>query len=220
MERIMTKNPDFLEMFRSAASSGNITLGECSFTKKEYIFRQGDEGSGVHIVISGLVKSSMLSENGKDTMVALFGPGEPMGELEFFLKEPMLCSVFALENVRTLYADHATMSRLLKVSAGLGSAFAGVLASRLKRSSLRMQTALVFPLEYNLLKAIITRFDSPFIEGSAIHKSELAEYLGGTERHLNRILRELAEQGVITLSGANITAVNKSKARSIIQAWV
>ncbi len=204
------------ELLTDAASKCRLPVKEKIFEKGEYLFDQDDEAGGVYFILEGLVKSCILSENGKEVLIAISGPGEPIGDMEYFLCEPVSCSVIALERVRCLYAPRRMMETALQVSPSLCIALARVLAVRLRRSSLRVNAHLLFSLEYNLVKTVLTRFDSALPEKRTILRSELAEYLGGTERHLNRVLKGLAVKGILALSGPRIECVDAVKGRALL----
>ena len=54
------------------------------FNKGEAIFFEGDDGNGFFVVVDGLVKIFKLSTEGKEQILHIFGPGEPLGEVSVF----------------------------------------------------------------------------------------------------------------------------------------
>ena len=116
------------------------------------------------------------------------------------------------------------MTRILSIEPELGTAFAGLLARRLFRSSKRMSTSIVYPLEYNLLQALLARLHGherigPIEDAMEYNpdirpllRKELAEYLGHSERHINRILHELVHERIVTVDGQVILGVDKTGA--------
>ncbi len=51
------------------------------FAPGEFVYRMGDRASSVYFLRSGLVKSSVVSEGGKEFVLHLHKPGEIFGEL-------------------------------------------------------------------------------------------------------------------------------------------
>lgn len=179
----------------------------------------------VLLITEGLAASRMLLANGKEVLIAIHGHGVTLGDLEYFtLGTPAACEVKALEDSRCMAVDYPTMARMLRVEPGLGEAFAGLIARRLYRSSRRMSTSIAYPLEYNLLQALLARLDGHqplgLIEDAMdysldlrpLTRKDLAEYLGHSERHINRVLRALAEEGIVSLDSQMIHAVEKERA--------
>ena len=61
------------------------------------IFHQGDDASGVHLLISGRVKITTTTAAGKEAILALRGPGDSVGELGAITHDTRSSAVRALE---------------------------------------------------------------------------------------------------------------------------
>lgn len=53
--------------------------------KGTVVYHQGDDGQSVYFLKQGLIKTSLLSEDGKEQILRLYKPGEVFGELCFCL---------------------------------------------------------------------------------------------------------------------------------------
>ena len=73
------------------------------FKRGESIFSEGDEGSGLYVVISGRVKIFKLSVEGKEQILHIFGPGEPFGEVAVFTGKRFPAHAEALEETRAFF---------------------------------------------------------------------------------------------------------------------
>ena len=62
------KQPFFLESFLSQADGGRT---KAKYRKNETIFRQGDSADAVFYIIDGKCKVTVVSEKGKEAVVAL-----------------------------------------------------------------------------------------------------------------------------------------------------
>src|SRR5512139_171646 len=67
------------------------------------IFSAGDEASGFYVVVSGKVKVFMLSPDGKEQILHIFGPGEAFGEVPMFAGDQFLASAEPLEKSRLFF---------------------------------------------------------------------------------------------------------------------
>jgi predicted acylesterase/phospholipase RssA/CRP-like cAMP-binding protein len=76
---------------------------------KDYLFRQGDPGDEMYIVISGLLKVTITDENGADVCVADIGHGEPVGEIQFLTGGTRTAGVFAQQDTRLLAFNRESM---------------------------------------------------------------------------------------------------------------
>ena len=51
------------------------------YRRGQLIFSEGDDGIGFYVIISGRAKIFKLSLGGKEQILHIFGPGEPIGEV-------------------------------------------------------------------------------------------------------------------------------------------
>jgi len=194
----MILDDDLLAVFTGAADKAGIRLEERSFGKGMRLFEPGRPLGGVYMLTGGLAASRALLENGRELLIALHGRGDTIGDLEYCMGGPAICGVDALEPATALWADSASLDRMVAADHRLPLAFARLLAVRLYRSSQRLSVGVAYPLEYCLLKAVLARLDAP--DGiRPLSKRDLAGYLGHTERHVNRLLRDLESAGVLSV---------------------
>lgn len=196
-----------------AAKRAGVRLATRSYSRGETLFSAGEAIGGLHVLDSGLVASRSLLENGREVLVAINGPGDTLGDLEYCLGGGALCAVSVLEDAETIWAGLGELDRMVRLDYRLPLAFARILAQRLHRSSQRLAAGLAYPLEYCLLKALLGRLDSPDAERPILRR-ELAGYLGHTERHVNRLLRALEAAGIVLAEGSVVALASPEAARA------
>jgi len=76
-------------------------VSEAEFVEGQVLFRRGDPGDALHIIVGGVVQVS-VGEDDEDTVIAVFGPGECVGELSLIDGRPRSATVEALEEVHTV----------------------------------------------------------------------------------------------------------------------
>jgi CRP/FNR family transcriptional regulator, cyclic AMP receptor protein len=103
---------------------------ERSVPRHGRLFYQGDPGTGLFVVASGLVKLVVTSEDGEEMVLITLGPGEALGELSVVDGGPRPASAEALEPTVVLMItrqvllelaarDRAVIEALLQVLGGL-----------------------------------------------------------------------------------------------------
>ncbi|PKL24415.1 MAG: hypothetical protein CVV47_08160 [Spirochaetae bacterium HGW-Spirochaetae-3] len=203
----MIGGDDLIAVFRGAADLAGVRLDERSFGKGERLFDSGYSLEGVYMLTGGLAASRTLLENGRELLIALHGRGDTIGDLEYCMGGSAICGVEALEPTTAFWADSVSLDRMVAADYRLPLAFARVLAVRLYRSSQRLSVGVAYPLEYCLLKAVLARLDAPD-DGRPLSKRDLAGYLGHTERHVNRLLRDLEYAGILSVDGGVVSVAD------------
>ena len=85
---------------------------EASFGAGETVFRAGDPGGVMHVVLSGRVEVSIVDDDRRRVVLHSLGPGEIFGELSLFDGEPRSATVDTVEPTRTFLIDREDLERL------------------------------------------------------------------------------------------------------------
>src|SRR6476469_4245527 len=104
------KQPFLLESFLSHADGGRT---KAKYRKNEIIFRQGDSADAVFYIMDGKCKVTVVSEKGKEVVVALHEEGEFFGEGCWAGQPRRLATVTAITMSEIMRFDKAAMVRAL-----------------------------------------------------------------------------------------------------------
>ena len=104
------KQPFVLESFLSRADGGRT---KAKYRKNEIIFRQGDSADAVFYIMDGKCKITVVSEKGKEAVVALHEKGDFFGEGCLTGQPRRLATVTAITASEIMRLDKATMVRVL-----------------------------------------------------------------------------------------------------------
>ena len=135
MDDVLRTAPLFRELDDEAASALRASMSEVVLSRGDVLFREGDEGDRVYVVIRGKVKLGRTAPDGRENLLALLGPGQMFGELSLFDPGPRSATVTAVTDTTLLGLGHADLLPWLtgrpEVARGLLLQF----AQRLRRSN-------------------------------------------------------------------------------------
>jgi len=141
------------------------------FNQGELIFSEGDEGLAFYVVLSGRVKIFKLSMDGKEQILHILGPGEPVGEVAVFAGKSFPANAVALEDRRfTSMIENLSLKEV-----------PGRLAAYLLYLSESHQSADKLTLD--------------------ISKGQLSNLLGTIPETLSRILTKMSKAGLVKTEG-------------------
>jgi CRP-like cAMP-binding protein len=86
------------------------------------IFRRGEAGEGMLLVLDGLVRLHLASAAGRELTLGLAGPGEPVGEIALIDSGPRSADATAPPPVRTLLFRHADAAAIIASDATVAGA--------------------------------------------------------------------------------------------------
>jgi CRP/FNR family transcriptional regulator, nitrogen oxide reductase regulator len=84
------------------------------FSRGEMIFEQESASDAFYAITAGRVKIFKMMPNGKDLILEVFGPGDPLGAVAAYLGRPFPASASALEDTTCVLIPRADFFRLLE----------------------------------------------------------------------------------------------------------
>ena len=99
------------------------------------IFSKGDAGQGLLAVLSGVVKISVPSEDGKEIVLNLIGPNEIFGEIALLDGGPRTADATALSQCELLLLDRRDVLPILMEEPAVSIKLLEVVSWRLRRTS-------------------------------------------------------------------------------------
>nr|WP_299382338.1 Crp/Fnr family transcriptional regulator [Allomuricauda sp.] len=183
-------NPELAAYIHKLWSSRDYSIQEMDFNAKTIIFEQDKRYGKVYVIREGMAKCYISDENGKDFIQEFLGPGMEFGELEVFDNLTTICSVEAIQNLKTFTMSHQTYQQLLATDSQFNTLVIKALANKIRYKAPRHSYQHSYPIEDNLLR--LKKQFPEFTE--VIPKKDIANYIGITPRSLNRALRELKDK--------------------------
>jgi CRP/FNR family transcriptional regulator, nitrogen oxide reductase regulator len=110
-------------IFSRLSQSDRHTIAEVSrvqdFGKGETIFEQQSPSDAFYAIVSGRVKIFKMMPNGKDVILEVFGPGDPLGAVAAYMDRPFPASAMALEATTCVIIPRPAFFRLLESNPSL-----------------------------------------------------------------------------------------------------
>jgi CRP/FNR family cyclic AMP-dependent transcriptional regulator len=186
------------------------------FAEGARIFEKGDPGLSLMLVLEGVVKISIFSDEGKEVVLNLIREGEILGEIAILDGEKRTADAWALRGLTLLVIDRRDFMQVLASEPMLGARLLKVLSDRLRQTSQQVEEISFVDPRYRLAKSILRL---AAVQGVLQHpepritmtQKELGQMIGLSRESTNRQLREWAETGLISLEkgGFRIRAVER-----------
>lgn len=169
-----------------------------TFKRREMLSRMGDPVERFMLICEGRAKLLISSDEGKDLLLAFTRPHEILGDLEFFAPGNSTVSIRAVTECRALSIDLAEFRRLAGGSQKLLKVLGRSVAFKLRRSNSKLSVNILYPLRERFasyLFGLVSGTDRDDIRGDSL--MDMADLLGTSYRHLNRIVSQMAEEGLL-----------------------
>ena len=199
-KRLKTFDP---QTFLATVGRGKTTL---SIGKKKVIFSQGDAADAVFYIQEGKVKITVVSQQGKEAVVAILEPGDFFGEACLSSLTIRLATATALVASTIVRIEKTAMIRVLHDAPAFSALFLAYVLSR----NLRIEEDLVDQLFNSsekrlarvlLLLAHIGKERKPEPALAKISQETLAEMIGTTRSRVSFFMNKFRKLGFIEYNG-------------------
>src|SRR3990172_3975391 len=158
------------------------------YEKADTIFREGDAPDFLFTIVSGRVKVVKMIPSGKEVILEIFGPGDPVGAVVAYEGRPYPASAVAVERTVCILVRRADFFGLLERYPSLVRGFLVGMALRIVELTRRIPEVAGGRVE--------TRFAHLFLK--------LSDRMGRTERGGSFIPMPLSRQDLADLTGTTI----------------
>ena len=184
---------------------------ERSYPRHGRLFYQGDPGSGLYVLASGLVKVIVTSEDGEEMVLVTLGPGDAFGELSIVDGGPRSASAEALEPTVALVITREVLLDLATRDSGLTDALLRTLGALLRRLTEQASDLVFLDLPgrmAKLLAMLAAERGTETPEGieldANLTQTDLAGMVGASRQSVNQILQGFARRGYLQVRGRRI----------------
>jgi CRP/FNR family transcriptional regulator, cyclic AMP receptor protein len=174
------------------------------------ICSKGDPGNSLFAVISGTVKISTSSADGRSAIFNLIGPGEIFGEVALLDGLARTADATANTNCEVFVIDRREFIPFVKSQPALAMKFIELLCKRLRWTSDQVEQVILQNLPGRLASALI-RLTGKHKSGGgaiAITQQEISEMVGMTRESINKQLRVWAARDWVRLEHGAIVVLD------------
>lgn len=185
---------------------------EKKFGKGETIFFEGDEADGFYIVSSGQIKVFKMNPMGKEHILHIFGPGEPVGEVPVFSRQPFPANAEAIIKSSTFFFPRKDFVTLIEKNPSIALNMLAVLSRRLRQFATQIENLSLKEVPARLagyLLYMAKEQENHDVVKLPVSKGQLASLLGTIPETLSRIFARMSEEGLIQVEGRSITILDR-----------
>jgi CRP/FNR family transcriptional regulator len=180
--------------------------------KQRVLFRIGDEGRSVVLILQGYVKLSTTAANDREIVLEIAGPGTIFGELAVLNGSPRQADATCLTACRVVAIDGAAFRNALARTPAAMFAAVRLLSERLSAVTARGVDSVSLPAPARLAKALLhlaglrsERLSDGVHIGFQLSQRELGAMTGLIRESINKHLGALRAAGWIELTGSSVT---------------
>ena len=181
----------------------------------DILFHEGDPGDRLYVIREGKIKLGRRSNDGRENLLAILGPGEMFGELSLFDPGPRTATASVVADAVVMELAHAELVAWLKDTPAVAGHLLQALARRLRRTNEALADLVFSDVPGRVAKALLdlsTRFGEPVDEGVRVAhdltQEELAQLVGASRETVNKALADFAARGWVRREGRAVVLLD------------
>jgi CRP-like cAMP-binding protein len=186
-------------------------LTTAMFRKKEDIFTEGDAPEWFYIVLTGKVKVTKISHDGKEIILEIISPYDIFGGVAVLRNFPYPANAVAMEDSEILKISRKNLMRLVDRFPNLMYCIALQLGDRMKSSydtlkniALERVEARIAALLLKLGNKVGVETDAGLMIDMRLTKQDVADMVGTTVETSIRTFSKFKKEGLVTDSDGKI----------------
>jgi CRP/FNR family transcriptional regulator, cyclic AMP receptor protein len=184
-----------------------VQYRRCS--KGSFIVSQNDIGTNMFLLVSGRVKVSLASADGRELVLNHLEAPAHFGEMALVDAQPRTADVIAVTDVEVFSLDGKDLSAAIQLQPRLALSLIATLSKRLRQTISRLEdmafhdaTHRVMRVVLNIATAGLETRGTPVVQGMTHY--DIATLAGTSRETASRVISLLAREGVVTTSGRRI----------------
>ncbi len=189
------------------------------------LFRKGDPGDRLYVVLSGRISIGTASEDGKEVVFNVLGRGAVFGEIARLDGKARTADATAMAECHLLVLERKDFMPFLESHPEVAARLIAVLCERVRWVSESYEDALFMDLPARLAKRLLllaesygepaeqsgTRIEFP------LSQQELAKMTGVSREAVNKLLRAWQSEGLIAHDHSHLTILDAVRLRRLVE---
>lgn len=179
------------------------------YPKGAFILGQNEAGNAMCLLVSGRVKVSLASPEGKELVLNYIEAPGHFGEMALVDGQPRSSDVIAVTDVELFALDGKDLSSAIQLQPKLALSLIATLSRRLRHTINRLEdmafhdaTHRVMRVVLNVATAGLETRGAPVIQGMTHY--DIATLAGTSRETASRVISQLARDGIATTNGRRI----------------
>lgn len=179
------------------------------FPKEAFIIGQNEVGTCMYLLISGRVKVSLASSEGKELVLNYLEAPAHFGEMSLVDAQTRSADVIAVTDVELFALDGKDLSAAIQLQPKLALNLIATLSRRLRHTISRLEDMAFHDATHRVMRVVLNVATAGLETRGAAVVQGMTHYdiatLAGTSRETaSRVIAQLARDGIITSSGRRL----------------
>ncbi len=181
------------------------------YPKDSVIFFEHDLGDSLFMILSGRVKVTILSDDGREIILSMLSERDFFGEMSLLDNEPRSATAIAMQETEVAVLHQKDFLSIVQKRPRVLGNLLSVLSSRLRKANHQIGSLALLDVYGRVASVLLdmarengVRLKDGRISFRRPTHQEIANMIGATRETVSRMMSDLHRQGYIEISGKNV----------------
>ncbi len=181
------------------------------YPKDGVIFFENDVGEALFMIVTGRVKVTILSDDGREIILAMLSDNDFFGEMSLLDNEPRSATAIALQETEMVVLHQREFLSIVEKRPRVLINLLSVLSSRLRKANQQIGNLALHDVYGRVARILLemasedgTRLADGRVTFRRPTHQQIANMIGATRETVSRMISDLHRQGYIEISGKNV----------------
>lgn len=184
-----------------------------SFKKRQIIYDEGDSVKGIWLLLSGKVKTTKMTEDGRELLTGIFEMDDFLATNALFSDGVYLDSAVAIEDSHLVLFPNSQFEEFISLFPDVAEKFIRILSNQIREKEEHLMQ-----LAYNSVRKRIAECLLKFYRqhgnsanSVTVSRNNLAAMTGTAQETVSRTLTDFSDEGLIEKQGGTIIILNEQR---------
>lgn len=184
--------------------------------KKQVIYYEGDTANAIYLILSGSVKTTKMTDEGKELMTGVFQAEDYFGITSLFTGREYKETAEVLEDATLCSVPREVIDQLLYKYPDVANKFIKILAQNIVNHEEQLLQLAYFSVRKRMAEVLIKLHTKhPDNQGFEISRENLASMAGMAIETVSRILSDFREEGLIDRNASKIIILDMTRLQKL-----
>jgi DNA-binding response OmpR family regulator len=181
--------------------------------KKQLIYSEGESVKGIWLILSGKVKTTKLTEDGRELLTGIFEHDNFIATNALFSEGIYLDSATALEESHLVLFPNSQFEEFISLYPDVAEKFLRILSNQVREKEEHLMQLAYSSVRKKVSEALLRFYRQRTNKDNSvlISRNDLAAMTGTAQETVSRTLTDFADEGLIEKQGSVILILNEQK---------
>lgn len=185
--------------------------------KKKQVYNEGERVKGIWLILSGKIKTTKLTEDGRELLTGIFDPEAFIATNALFSEGVYLDSAIALEDSQLVLFPNSQFEEFINLYPDVAEKFIKILSNQIREKEEHLMQLAYSSVRKRIAEGLLRFYRQRANKDNSVivSRNDLAAMTGTAQETVSRTLTDFCDEGLIEKQASVILVINEQKLENL-----